>query len=193
MKNQADQAVENSYQKENRTALVLPVAVAFVIPGLVGLFRPELIELFFLFVLFLVLSVLPGYVIFRTLYGWVNGEPFFRTLLTCLQPLPAGLPLGTDLKNKIIPRVTISLILINIIIHILLPEHARGFWAFPPCRLRSWIQIPLGFFMHAFIHGSWSHLTGNMVFLWVFGNTLETRIGHRRFLAVYILLSNVGH
>jgi membrane associated rhomboid family serine protease len=38
-----------------------------------------------------------------------------------------------------------------------------------------------------FMHGSWGHLIGNMVFLWVFGNNVEDSMGHLRFLAFYLL------
>ena len=38
-----------------------------------------------------------------------------------------------------------------------------------------------------FMHGSWGHLIGNMVFLWVFGNNIEDSMGHLRFLAFYLL------
>ena len=38
-----------------------------------------------------------------------------------------------------------------------------------------------------FMHGSWGHLIGNMVFLWVFGNNIEDSMGHVRFLAFYLL------
>lgn len=38
-----------------------------------------------------------------------------------------------------------------------------------------------------FMHGSWEHLIGNMVFLWVFGNNIEDSMGHLRFIAFYLL------
>jgi hypothetical protein len=40
---------------------------------------------------------------------------------------------------------------------------------------------------HAFLHGGWAHLIGNLVFLWVFGDNVEDRLGHLRFLAFYAL------
>ncbi len=40
---------------------------------------------------------------------------------------------------------------------------------------------------HQFIHGSWLHLLGNMLFLWVFGNNIEDRLGRIRFLPFYLL------
>jgi membrane associated rhomboid family serine protease len=39
---------------------------------------------------------------------------------------------------------------------------------------------------HLFSHGSWEHLIGNMVFLFVFGDNVEDRFGHARFAAFYL-------
>lgn len=38
-----------------------------------------------------------------------------------------------------------------------------------------------------FMHGSWLHLLGNMLFLWIFGNNIEDRLGRIRFVAFYLL------
>ncbi|HEX8392343.1 MAG TPA: rhomboid family intramembrane serine protease [Longimicrobium sp.] len=38
-----------------------------------------------------------------------------------------------------------------------------------------------------FMHGSWMHLIGNMMFLWVFGNNVEDSMGHLRFLVFYLV------
>ncbi len=38
-----------------------------------------------------------------------------------------------------------------------------------------------------FLHGSWMHLIGNMLFLWVFGDNIEDSMGHWRFLLFYLL------
>jgi len=37
-----------------------------------------------------------------------------------------------------------------------------------------------------FLHGGWGHLGGNMLFLWIFGDNIEHRIGHLRFLLFYL-------
>lgn len=44
-----------------------------------------------------------------------------------------------------------------------------------------------GLVTHQFIHASWFHLLGNMLFLWVFGNNIEDRLGRFRFLPFYLL------
>jgi membrane associated rhomboid family serine protease len=38
-----------------------------------------------------------------------------------------------------------------------------------------------------FLHGSWMHLAGNMLYLWIFGNNIEDRLGHGRFILFYLL------
>jgi membrane associated rhomboid family serine protease len=38
----------------------------------------------------------------------------------------------------------------------------------------------------AFVHGSWMHLTGNMLFLWVFGDNVEDDLGHFKYLLFYL-------
>ena len=43
------------------------------------------------------------------------------------------------------------------------------------------------FFTSMFLHGGWFHLIGNMWFLWIFGDNVEDRLGHGRYLLFYIL------
>src|SRR5258707_5531651 len=38
-----------------------------------------------------------------------------------------------------------------------------------------------------FLHGGWSHILGNMLFLWAFGKSLEDAMGHTKFLGFYLL------
>ena len=38
-----------------------------------------------------------------------------------------------------------------------------------------------------FMHGGWAHLGGNMLYLWVFGDNLEHRMGHLKYLGYYLL------
>src|SRR6202012_3842089 len=38
-----------------------------------------------------------------------------------------------------------------------------------------------------FLHGGWSHIIGNMLFLWAFGKSLEDAMGHTKFLAFYMI------
>jgi membrane associated rhomboid family serine protease len=45
---------------------------------------------------------------------------------------------------------------------------------------------------YMFVHGSWLHLTGNMIFLWVFGDDVEAAVGHARFVLFYFLCGFAG-
>ena len=45
---------------------------------------------------------------------------------------------------------------------------------------------------HMFLHADWSHLIGNMVYLWVFGDDIEDALGPRRFLLLYGLAGSGG-
>jgi membrane associated rhomboid family serine protease len=38
-----------------------------------------------------------------------------------------------------------------------------------------------------FLHGSWMHVIGNMWYLWIFGDNVEDRLGHGRFIVFYLL------
>jgi len=41
-------------------------------------------------------------------------------------------------------------------------------------------------FTYMFLHGGWSHIIGNMLFLWAFGKSLEDAMGHSKFLGFYL-------
>jgi len=43
-----------------------------------------------------------------------------------------------------------------------------------------------------FLHGGWIHLLGNMLYLWVFGDNVEDRMGHLRFLVFYLLAGSIA-
>jgi membrane associated rhomboid family serine protease len=38
-----------------------------------------------------------------------------------------------------------------------------------------------------FMHGSWAHLGGNMLYLWIFGDNIENRLGHKRYILFYLI------
>lgn len=47
------------------------------------------------------------------------------------------------------------------------------------------LVVPI--FVSMFLHGGWLHLLGNMLFLFVFGRSIEDRFGHLKFLLIYFL------
>src|SRR6202167_5349991 len=93
--------------------------------------------------------------------------------------------------------VTISLIALNLVIFLyqatLDPETLEAFgsrWGIVADQLRL-----ITLLTSMFLHGGWMHVLGNMLFLWVFGRSVEDLIGGPRFLAFYIacgLIAAVG-
>jgi membrane associated rhomboid family serine protease len=48
-------------------------------------------------------------------------------------------------------------------------------------------------FTAMFLHGGWMHLIGNMLFLWIFGNNIEDRLGHVLYLIFYLATGAIGN
>jgi membrane associated rhomboid family serine protease len=61
-------------------------------------------------------------------------------------------------------------------------------WAFIPSRF---LAEPAGqfatLFTSMFMHAGWAHLLGNMLYLWIFGDNVEDRLGHALFFVFYIV------
>ena len=57
---------------------------------------------------------------------------------------------------------------------------------------RGWVPAFATIFTYQFFHADISHLLGNMVFLWVFGDDVERALGRWRYLAFYLLCGVVG-
>jgi membrane associated rhomboid family serine protease len=72
-----------------------------------------------------------------------------------------------------------------------LPRFIRTFGVRPVSVVSHWDQFDssvwLPLLSSMFLHGGWLHLAGNMLFLWVFGGNVEDRMGHGRFLLLYLL------
>ena len=99
-------------------------------------------------------------------------------------------PLGDASRRPTrLPVVTATLIFLNAIVFALELLGGEAFvnrWSVIPEQIASGhhlITIVTGMFMH----GSWSHILGNMVFLWAFGPEIEDSMGRRRYLSFYLL------
>ena len=58
------------------------------------------------------------------------------------------------------------------------------------------VSVYLTLITSMFMHGGIAHIAGNMLFLWIFGDNLEHRLGHLRYLAFYLLtgiLASLAH
>jgi membrane associated rhomboid family serine protease len=106
------------------------------------------------------------------------------------------LPLRDNVPTRSRPVVTWALILANVLVWVLyqLPnlQGSVNELAFHPCEVESSCPtIGQGWLLTAltsmFLHGSWAHLLGNMLFLWIFGNNVEDALGRARFLLFYLV------
>ena len=180
----------SSFAVHRNRSLWLPVAGALIVPlalglkpALLGPVVPVLGDL-----LFLLLLWIPVYSIFRSVYDWSAGEgALVVCLLRRIRPLPPGLVYGSDAGQPSFPTVTVSLIAANTLLYFVLPEKAVEAGMFPPYGEPTLPNLFFTTFSCAFLHADLDHLLGNMVFLWAFGSTVETRIGAARFAWVYVV------
>jgi membrane associated rhomboid family serine protease len=99
------------------------------------------------------------------------------------------IPLRDVIPSRTTPVVGITLIVLNVLVFLYewsLGEHAlRRF-------IMTWGLVPAVFdwstvITSMFLHGGWEHIIGNMLYLWIFGDNVEDRLGHGRFLFFYIM------
>jgi len=87
-----------------------------------------------------------------------------------------------------IPVVTAFLILVNALVFLLELVRGDSFvmqWSAIPAQIvagHHWLTILTAMFMH----GSWSHIIGNMIFLWAFAPEIEDAMGRGRYLVFYL-------
>src|SRR5665647_127585 len=101
-------------------------------------------------------------------------------------------PIGDDdSARRTFPLVTYALVALNVLFFFVEMSGGDAFimrWAFVPNRF---IANPLGdfvtLFTSMFMHAGWLHLGGNMLYLWIFGDNVEDRFGHIKFLIFYLL------
>lgn len=99
------------------------------------------------------------------------------------------IPLRDESRRPVgFPTVTTSIIAINVLVFILELNGGDTFvtqWSVVPADIvagHHWITILTAMFMH----GSWSHILGNMVFLWAFGPQIEDAMNPRRYASFYL-------
>ncbi len=111
-------------------------------------------------------------------------------------------PLRDNNPTVITPYVTYGLIAVNILVFLyelsLPPAQLEGFFhiaAIVPRELSASFSgisvnhpVPewMTLFTSQFLHGGFLHLAGNMLFLWIFGNNIEDKLGHVKYLLFYL-------
>jgi len=105
------------------------------------------------------------------------------------------LPLADGLPARRFAIVNAALIVANVAVWLFyeLPhlDSSIGEASFYPCTVDGSCNGPLpwelSWFTSMFMHGSWDHILGNMLFLGVFGKNVEDAFGHVGYLAFYLL------
>ena len=108
------------------------------------------------------------------------------------------IPLRDVIPSRSTPYITVTLIVLNAVAwlyELTLPGDLL------PVFLQLYGVVPADFsaptlVSSMFLHGSWTHFIGNMWYLWIFGDNVEDRVGHGRFIAFYLLcgiVAALGH
>src|SRR5687768_6654967 len=98
------------------------------------------------------------------------------------------IPLRDVIPSRTTPFVTVGLIALNTLVFLYelsLGELVDGFvtsFGLVPAAF-SWVTV----LTSMFLHGGFFHFAGNMLYLWIFGDNVEDRMGHGRFVAFYLL------
>jgi membrane associated rhomboid family serine protease len=111
------------------------------------------------------------------------------------------IPLRDTIPSSIFPIATSMLIALNVLVFFYELSLGRDLDVF----IMRYGAVPLRFvmggqldevssfarffplFSSMFLHGGWIHLIGNMLYLWIFGDNVEDRLGHGRFVLFYLL------
>ena len=104
------------------------------------------------------------------------------------------IPLRDVIPSRTTPYITITIIVLNALawgFEIALPRDML------PLFLHVYGVVPADFhpstlITSMFLHGSWTHVLGNMWYLWIFGDNVEDRVGHGRFIIFYLLCGGLA-
>jgi membrane associated rhomboid family serine protease len=99
------------------------------------------------------------------------------------------IPLRDVIPSRTTPYITVTIIALNALAWLF--ELALPGDVLEPF-LRVYGVVPGDFrpstlITSMFLHGSWMHVIGNMWYLWIFGDNVEDRLGHGRFIVFYLL------
>jgi membrane associated rhomboid family serine protease len=114
------------------------------------------------------------------------------------------IPLRDENPTKSFPFITIAIIVINILVFIY--ELSLGtrlqdkifYFSVVPYNITHLgsLNALLTLITSLFFHASFAHIIGNMLYFWVFGNNIEDKLGHIRFIFFYLscgIVATLGH
>jgi membrane associated rhomboid family serine protease len=103
-------------------------------------------------------------------------------------------PMRDDIPSRTVPLVSYGLLALNVLLFCFELSLGQGIARF----VTEWGIVPARFtladsrevatlFSSMFLHGGWGHLFSNMLYLWIFGDNVEDRMGHVPFLFFYLV------
>src|SRR5712691_2246476 len=99
------------------------------------------------------------------------------------------IPLRDVIPSRTTPYITITIIVLNALawlFELLLPHEVLEAFLTAYGVVPAFLAWPT-LITSMFLHGSWSHVIGNMWYLWIFGDNVEDRLGHGRYIVFYLL------
>jgi membrane associated rhomboid family serine protease len=114
------------------------------------------------------------------------------------------IPVRDEIPTRRFPVINYALIALNVLVFVYMWLLGPGLEAF----FNEHAMIPADFaegvslddiadvFTSMFMHAGLAHIAGNMLYLWIFGDNVEDRLGHGRYLAFYLVggvLASVAH
>ena len=97
-------------------------------------------------------------------------------------------PISDVIPSRTTPFVTVALIAVNSLVFLYqfsLPAPALDLFVGTYALIPAWFSWP-ALFTSQFLHAGWMHAIGNMLYLWIFGDNVEDRLGHGAFLLFYL-------
>ncbi len=104
------------------------------------------------------------------------------------------IPLRDVIPSRTKPGVTITLIVTNVLVFLFqasLSERAQEAFIYAVGLVPAYFTFAT-MFTSMFVHAGLAHLIGNLLFLWIFGDNVEDRLGHGRFLTFYFMCGIVA-
>ena len=99
------------------------------------------------------------------------------------------IPLRDIIPSRTTPYITVTIIALNALawlFELSLPHDTLNQFLTVYGVVPAYFAAPT-LITSMFLHGSWSHVLGNMWYLWIFGDNVEDRVGHGRFILFYLL------
>lgn len=99
------------------------------------------------------------------------------------------IPIGTDVRARGVPGANVAIVALNVLIFLITDTNLGGMGG---ARLKDWGSLDPSrpmlyqYVTYQFLHGDFWHLAGNMLFLWIFGNAVNDRLGSLAYSIFYL-------